>query len=155
MYAQAMQMAFCQKTVMGLFLFHVQDEAALAAWQSGEYYVDGTPKTSLPAIAGAAASVHRGVVASCPGLQLTPKLVVRASKPTKTGTAVKLTCSLDCNYTVSLDRRRLIGSAVGRVATTLVFKGALAPGRHVVAARATALMNAGPPASARLSFSSR
>ena len=133
----------------------MQDEAALAAWQSGEYYVDGTPKASLPAIAAAAATVHRGVVASCPGLQLTPKLVVRASKPTKTGTKVKLTCSLDCNYTVSLDRRRLTGSAVGRVATTLVFKGALPPGRHVVAARATALMNAGPSASARLSFSSR
>ena len=49
-------MVFCQKTVMGLFLFHVQDEAALAAWQSGEYYVDGTPKSSLPAVAAAAAS---------------------------------------------------------------------------------------------------
>ena len=56
MYTQAMQMAFCQKTVMGLFLFHVQDEAAIAAWQSGEYYVDGTPKSSLPAIAAAAAT---------------------------------------------------------------------------------------------------
>ena len=51
MYTQAMQMVFCQKTVMGLFLFHVQDEAAMAAWQSGEYYVDGTPKSSLAAIA--------------------------------------------------------------------------------------------------------
>jgi hypothetical protein len=155
MYTQAMQMVFCQKTVMGLFLFHVQDEAALAAWQSGEYYVDGTPKASFPAIAAAAATVHRGVVASCPGLRLTPKLVVRASKPTKAGTKVKLTCSLDCTYTASLDRRRLTGSAVGRAATTLVFKGALPPGLHVVVARATALLNAGPPASARLSFFSR
>jgi hypothetical protein len=155
MYARAMQMAFCQKTVMGLFLFHVQDEAALAAWQSGEYYVDGTPKPSLPAIAAAAASVHRGVAASCPDLQLTPRLVVRASKPTKSGTKVKLTCSLDCTYTVSLDRRRLTGTAVGRVATTLLFKGTLPRGRHVVTARATAVANAGPPASARLSFSSR
>jgi len=154
MYTEAMQMVFCQKTVMGLFLFHVQDEAALAAWQSGEYYVDGTPKPSLPAVAAAAASVHRGVVASCPGLQLTPKLVVRASKPGKAGTKVSLTCSLDCSYTVSLDRRRLSGTAVGRVATTVVFKGALPPGRHVVSARAAAVLNAGPPASARLSFSS-
>jgi hypothetical protein len=148
-------MAFCQKTVMGLFLFHVQDEAAMAAWQSGEYYVDGTPKTSLAAIAAAAATVHRGVVASCPGLLLTPKLVVRASKPAKSGTKVKLTCSLDCHYTVTLDRRRLTGTAVGHVATTVLFKGMLPPGRHVVAARASALVNAGPPASARLSFSSR
>jgi len=155
LYTQAMQMVFCQKTVMGLFLFHVQDEASMAAWQSGEYYVDGTPKSSLPAIAAAAAAVHRGTVASCPGLLLTPKLVVRASKPTKTGTRIKLTCSLDCTYSVALDRRRLTGRAVGRVPTTVVFKGALPPGRHVVAARASALVNAGPPASARLSFSSR
>jgi hypothetical protein len=140
---------------MGLFLFHVQDEASMAAWQSGEYYVDGTPKSSLPAIAAAAATVHRGIVATCPGLLLTPKLIVRASKPTKSGTRVTLTCSLDCTYAVSLDRRRLTGSAVGRAATTLVFKGALLPGRHVVAARATARMNAGPPASSRLSFFSR
>jgi hypothetical protein len=155
LYTQAMQMVFCQKTVMGLLLFHVQDEASMAAWQSGEYYVDGTPKSSLPAIAAAAATVHRGVVASCPGLLLTPKLVVKASKPTRTGTKIKVTCSLDCSYTVSLDRRRLTGTALGRVVSTVAFTGALAPGRHVVTARASALMNAGPPASARLSFSSR
>jgi hypothetical protein len=155
MYAEAMRMVFCQKTVMGLFLFHVQDEAALAAWQSGEYYVDGTPKSSLATVAAAAATVHRGIAASCPGLQLTPKLRVRASKPGKAGIKVTLTCSLDCSYTVSLDRRRLRGNAVGRVATTLGFKGALPPGRHVVSARATAALNAGRPASARLSFSSR
>jgi hypothetical protein len=155
LYTQAMQMVFCQKTVMGLFLFHVQDEASMAAWQSGEYYVDGTPKSSLPAIAAAAATVHRGVVASCPGLLLTPKLVVKASKPTRTGTTIKVTCSLDCSYTVSLDRRRLTGTALGRVVSTVAFTGALAPGRHVVTARASALMNAGPPAAARLSVASR
>src|SRR5437763_8143704 len=47
LYTQAMGMVFCQPTVMGLFLFHVQDEPALSAWQSGVYYVDGTPKTSF------------------------------------------------------------------------------------------------------------
>jgi len=46
-------------------------------------------------------------------------------------------------------------NAVGRLATTVLFKGVLPPGRHVVSARASALVNAGPPASARLSFSSR
>ena len=68
MYTQAMQMTFCQPTVMGLFLFHVQDEPALSAWQSGEYYVDGAPKPSRAVVAAAAASVHRGVAAACPGL---------------------------------------------------------------------------------------
>jgi hypothetical protein len=86
---------------------------------------------------------------------LTPKLVVKASKPTRAGTKIKVTCSLDCTYTVSLDRRRLTGTALGRVVSTVAFTGTLARGRHVVTARASALMNAGPPASARLSFSSR
>src|SRR6185503_967338 len=57
-YVQAMQMTFCQPTVMGLLLFHVQDEPALSAWQSGEYYVDGTPKTDLAAVRTGAQSVH-------------------------------------------------------------------------------------------------
>jgi hypothetical protein len=155
MYTQAMQMTFCQPTVMGLFLFHVQDEPALAAWQSGEYYVDGTPKTSLPAVAAAAGSVRRGIAAACPGMQLTPKLVIKPGKPDKKGVKVTLTCSLDCTYTVSLDRRRVSGRAVGRVPKTLVFRGALPRGRHALAARATAVLNAGQPASASASFSSR
>jgi hypothetical protein len=155
MYAQAMQLTFCQPTVMGLFLFHVQDEPARAAWQSGEYYVDGTPKSSLPAVAAAAGTVHRGVAAACPGMQLTPKLVIKPAKPDKKGVRITLTCSLDCSYTVTLDRRRVTGKAVGRVPKTLVFKGPLARGRHAVKARATAALNAGRPVSASASFSSR
>ncbi len=155
MYTQAMQMTFCQPTVIGLFLFHVQDEPALAAWQSGEYYVDGTPKASLPLVAASAATVRRGVAASCPGLQLTPKLVVKRAKPDRKGMKVTLTCSLDCSYTVLLDRRRLTGRAVGRVPKPLLFKGALAGGRHALTARATAALNAGPAASVSASFSSR
>jgi hypothetical protein len=155
MYAQAMQMTFCQPTVMGLFLFHVQDEPARAAWQSGEYYVDGTPKSSLPAVAAAAGTVHRGVAAACPGMQLTPKLVIKPAKPDKKGVRITLTCSLDCSYTVTLDRRRVTGKAVGRVAKTLVFRGPLPRGRHVVKARATAALNAGRSVSASASFSSR
>jgi hypothetical protein len=155
MYTQAMQMTFCQPTVMGLFLFHVQDEAALSAWQSGEYYVDGTPKSSLPVVAAAAAGVRRGIIASCPGLRLTPKLVVKTAKPDKRGVKVTLTCSLDCSYTVSLGNHRLTGTATGRVPKSLLFAGALKPGRHTIAARATAVLNVGPPVSVTQSFSSR
>jgi hypothetical protein len=46
-YAQALATAACQRNVLGLLLFHVQDEAALTGWQSGEFYADGTPKSSL------------------------------------------------------------------------------------------------------------
>jgi hypothetical protein len=155
MYTTAMQMTFCQPTVMGLFLFHVQDEPARAAWQSGEYYVDGTPKTSLPAVAAAAASLKRGVVAACPGLQLTPKLVLKTAKPSASGVKITLTCSLDCAYTLTLDGRRVTGKALGRIPKTLTFKGKLRPGRHVVVATASTVVNPGPPAAARTSFSSR
>ena len=155
MYLQAMQMTFCQPTALGILLFHVQDEPALSAWQSGEFYVDGTPKTSLYPVRGAAFGVHRGIVAACPGLLLTPKLVIRTGKPDKTGVKVFLTCSLDCTFTVTLDSRRLIGAAIGRVPKTIAFKGALRPGAHRVTAQGVVPMNTGPAGTASTSFRSR
>jgi hypothetical protein len=152
-YLQAMQMAFCQPTVLGLMLFHVQDEPDLSAWQSGEFYVDGTPKTSLYPVRSAAFGVRRGIAASCPGLLLTPKLKLAAGKPTKTGEPVTLTCSLDCSYTVRLDGAKTVtGTAVGNVPKTLRFAGVLAKGRHSLAGTATAALNAGPPGSVALTF---
>jgi hypothetical protein len=153
-YLQAMQMTFCQPTVLGLMLFHVQDEPDLSAWQSGEYYVDGTPKTSLLPVRRAAFSVRRGIVAACPGLQLTPKLKLAAGKPTKTTEPVTLTCSLDCAYTVRLDgKQTLRGTAVGGVAKKLRFLGAPVKGRrHSLLGTATAALNPGPPGRAALTF---
>ena len=155
MYLQAMQMTFCQPTAMGILLFHVQDEPALSAWQSGEFYVDGTPKTSLYAVRSAAFGVHRGIVAACPGLLLTPKVVLATSKPGKTGVKVTLTCSLDCTYTITLDARRLTGTAVGRTPRTLTFKGVLTAGVHRVTAQGIVPVNTGPAGTASLSFRSR
>jgi hypothetical protein len=154
-YLEAMQMTFCQPTVMGLFLFHVQDEPAFSAWQSGLFYVDGAPKSSLEAVRGDAFGVRRGIVATCPGMKLTPKLAVKPAKPTKTGVKVTLTCDLDCVYRLQVDSRRVTGTAIGATPKVIAFKVTLAPGRHVVTAQATAAANAGPPASARASFSSR
>ena len=37
-YGRALQLAFCQPNVVGILLFHSQDEPALASWQSGVYY---------------------------------------------------------------------------------------------------------------------
>jgi hypothetical protein len=155
MYLQSMQMTFCQPTVMGILLFHVQDEAPLSAWQSGEFYVDGTPKTSLYPVRSAAFGVHRGIVAACPGLLLTPKLVITTGKPDKSGIKVVLTCSFDCTYTVTLDSRRLTGTAVGRTPTTILFKGALPAGLHRVTAQGLVPMNTGPPGTVSKSFRSR
>jgi hypothetical protein len=47
-------------------IFHTIDESALGAWQSGPYYADGTPKSSLPAIRDAARAARAGSAASCP-----------------------------------------------------------------------------------------
>jgi hypothetical protein len=154
MYRQAMQMTFCQPTALGIMLFHIHDEAALSGWQSGVYYVDGTPKTSLYPVRGDAFDVHRGIVAGCPGLQLTPKLVITTGKPDKTGIKVTLTCSLDCNYTVTLDARRLTGTAVGKTPKRLVFKGSLRAGVHRVTAQGVVPVNTGPAGTASLSFRS-
>jgi hypothetical protein len=155
MYRETMAMTFCDPNVMGLLLFHVEDEKALAAWQSGVYYVDGTPKSSLGPVRDAVGEVHRGVIAECPNLKLTPKLILRRLPATKTATRVSIACDVDCGYTVSLDGRRpRSGTSTGGVATVLSFPGRPAAGRHVVTASAIAAMNVGPPGSAKLTFTS-
>jgi hypothetical protein len=65
-YAEAFRLALCQPNVIGIMIFHTIDESALGAWQSGPYYADGTPKSSLPAIRDAANAARAGSAASCP-----------------------------------------------------------------------------------------
>jgi hypothetical protein len=155
-YQQALQMVFCQPNVMGLLLFHVQDEAPLAAWQSGLYYVDGTPKSSLEPVRTAVDELHRGVIATCATLHITPKLTLKTAKPTTTATRVQLTCDVDCRYTVTLDgTHRVTGTAVGGTAKVLAFyTGKRTKGRHAATVKAVAQKNAGPPGTAKLTFTS-
>jgi hypothetical protein len=66
-YREALQLAACQKNVVGLLFFHVSDESDLGRWQSGVYYADDTPKSDLPTVAAAAAAARAGtLVARCP-----------------------------------------------------------------------------------------
>jgi len=65
-YAEAFRLARCQPNVIGIMIFHTIDEGALGAWQSGPYYADGTPKSSLPAIRDAANAARAGTAAPCP-----------------------------------------------------------------------------------------
>jgi hypothetical protein len=66
-YRKALALAACQQTVVGLLFFHVSDESDLDRWQSGLYYADDTPKSSLPAVKAAAEAARRGgLVKSCP-----------------------------------------------------------------------------------------
>src|SRR3954447_24053584 len=69
-YARALQLAFCQPNVVGILLFHSQDEPALASWQSGVYYADGTPKSSLYAVRDALVRSRGGSIARCEGVGL-------------------------------------------------------------------------------------
>jgi hypothetical protein len=65
-YRQALQLAVCQKNVVGLLFFHVSDEADLDRWQSGIYYADNTPKSDLPVVKAAALAARVGtLVKSC------------------------------------------------------------------------------------------
>ena len=145
-YDQAVQVAFCQPNVKGLFLFHTVDETDLAAWQSGVYYADGTPKASLGPVKLALDESRRGIVARCDGLALAVKatLVQRAAR-------VAVTCDLDCSYVAQLYRLpgRLLqtkrGVAVGRRSTALPFRVPLTTGTYRVRLSAVAALNPGRP----------
>ena len=49
-YRRALEIAARQPTVVGFLFFHTVDEPDLRRWQSGLFYPDFTPKTSLPAV---------------------------------------------------------------------------------------------------------
>jgi hypothetical protein len=61
-YEKAIRLAYCQKTVIGILLFHVYDEIDLRGWQSGTRYVDDTPKASYEPVKQAAEAARRGDV---------------------------------------------------------------------------------------------
>jgi hypothetical protein len=152
-YLQAVQMVFCQPNVRGLFLFHTVDEKDLAAWQSGVYYADETPKMSLNATKLALDESRRGVVAHCDGLALPvkPKLAQR-------GAVVTLTCDLDCTYVAELYRlpgKLLVtkrGRATGGRPTTLPLRVPKAPASYRIRLSATAPVNPGKPALLRVNL---
>lgn len=59
-YTDAIRMAACQPDVEMLLLFHVFDEPRLDRLQSGLYYADATPKSSLEPVAEAARKASTG-----------------------------------------------------------------------------------------------
>ena len=64
-YRQALELAACQPTVIAVFFFHLFDETDLNRWQSGPYYAEATPKSSLPAIRDASQEAREGELAGC------------------------------------------------------------------------------------------
>jgi hypothetical protein len=150
-YLQAVQLAFCQPNVRGLFLFHAFDERDMTGWQSGLYYADDTPKTSLDAVRLAFEESRRGVVAHCGSLPLTihPKV-------TPHGAVLTLTCDLDCSYVAELYRlpgRLLVtkrGRAVGGRPTTLPLRIPKTKGSYRLRLSAVAAVNPGPAVTLRV-----
>jgi len=155
-YKQAIAMSFCQPNVMGLLIFHAFDESALDRFQSGLYYADGTPKSSLATVQTATRDAHGGVIAHCQGLELTPKARVAypriASLATGTG-AIAVNCDIDCNVYARLERlprhsTTLVSrlTALAKARTLVPFpRVRLAPGQYRFTLRLTAPVNRGEP----------
>ena len=57
--------------MLGILLFHVEDESALSGWQSGEFYADDSPKSSLAPVRAAVRRPAQGSSPSAHGLPLT------------------------------------------------------------------------------------
>lgn len=118
-YRQAVELAFCQPNVRGLFLFHAIDERDLNRWQSGLFYVNRSPKSDLRAVRAAISQAHRGVVTHCQGLPLRPRGSLAVS--VRPYPYVTVSCDIDCTYVVTVRRgrrltQRLRGRAVGGLA---------------------------------------
>jgi hypothetical protein len=64
-YRDAFELASCQENVIGILIFHLYDEPDLDRWQSGIYYADGTPKSSLEEVREAAIAAREGEL-ECP-----------------------------------------------------------------------------------------
>ena len=156
-YHDALALAFCQPNVRAFFVFHAFDEPPLSAWQSGVYYADGTPKTSLPVVKQAIRDISGGVITRCPGLQLTPQATI--TYPSGNALAhppltLTITCDIDCNVYARLaklpqDSTTLAASTHLRAGVTTLVKlpaRLVAPGRYQLTARLTAPVNTGPPA---------
>jgi hypothetical protein len=105
-YRQALGLAQCQPNVAGMLIFHVVDEADATAWQSGVYYADGTPKTSLGRVREAALEARSGALADCPRAKPTSMLegVAFHEPPTATPDALSLDlrCATVCRYSATV-----------------------------------------------------
>jgi hypothetical protein len=64
-YTEAIDIAYCQPTVRAFLIFHVSDEADLDRWQSGVFYADDRPKSSLLPVRDAALAARQGRVPGC------------------------------------------------------------------------------------------
>jgi hypothetical protein len=106
-YRQAFQMAYCQPNVVGMLIFHVSDESDAKAWQSGVFYADDTPKSSLVAVRATAEAAANGTLASCPGLVDIRQVLApdESSYSTENTTwRLSLTCGKWCSFIARVEQ---------------------------------------------------
>ena len=127
-YRQALALSFCQPNVEGIMILHTIDERDLDRWQSGVFYADGTPKTSLRAVTAALNRTAGGSIARCPGVQLpvrTTFLRFAGRGAAKRGEfRASFRCALDCLWQL-----RVVKMPGG--ATKMVRRGRAAEGELV------------------------
>ena len=156
-YEQALALAFCQPNVEGMLFFLSRDERARVAWQSGVFYVDGSPKSSLPRVREALDRTAGGSITRCPGVQLvvrTTLLRFGTRSAAKRGVfRTSLTCGLDCRYLVRLEnavthstKLSARGAAeVGEFVQVDLGSRSLSPGSYRYTLRLVHPVNPGPP----------
>ena len=104
-YQQAIALARCQPTVAGMLIFHVTDERDANAWQSGVYYADDTPKTSMDAIRASALAAQDATAGACTSAKTVNNFVnvVFHQPPVDPGPLqIDLTCASRCAYRARL-----------------------------------------------------
>lgn len=107
-YRTALELAFCQPTVVGLLFFHTVDETNLRGWQSGLFYPDGTPKSDFRYVRQAVLKARRGILARCPGLAVPVSLLglrfpeARSLPAGNRDWTIVAGCAQDCAYVARL-----------------------------------------------------
>jgi hypothetical protein len=108
-YRQALTLAYCQPNVVGLLVFHVSDESNGNAWQSGLFYADDTPKSSVKLMRAATEAAAEGTLSSCSSAKAPTFLdsvtlpQKGAFEPDNTSWGGDLTCKKWCTYVARLE----------------------------------------------------
>jgi hypothetical protein len=159
-YRRAFALAACQPTVAGLLIFHVVDEHDARAWQSGIYYSNGTPKSSLAAVRAGALAAQVGTLAGCAVSKTTSNLsgvVFRepaASAPASLET--DFSCALACSYqarVINAETGQVVAGAAGKAIgeqTVTIAADELGAGTYQYALR---VLKCGKPGTAEARFS--
>jgi hypothetical protein len=159
-YQQAFALAACQPTVAGMLIFHVADERDARGWQSGVYYGNFTPKSSLAVVRRAALAAQAGTLGDCTNDKTTAdvdSVVFHEQSPTDpTALAVDFSCALPCSYrlrVIDATTSDVVGASEGKAVgdeTATVATAGLASGTYQYVLR---IFKSGKPGTAEMRFS--